>query len=111
MPKDSGRWHRQGPQLIRHQRTERWLDHAGWRLSVPDLRECLEAGGLRDAAGRFAQGDHQREDSLQQPAGPGGLLIPLDGGAFATDASANITSRWEPMFDAALLASSSRRAD
>ena len=28
----------------------RYLDYAGWRLSLPDLRECLEAGGLRDAA-------------------------------------------------------------
>ena len=78
----SGRWHRQRSQQDRHQRTGRYLDYAGWRLCLPDLRECLEAGGLCDAlrdgverAGRFAQGDHEREDPLQQPAGFGGILI------------------------------------
>jgi hypothetical protein len=34
---------------------------------------ALEAGGLRDAAERFAQGDHQREDSLNSPQGLAGF--------------------------------------
>src|SRR5262249_27928766 len=42
-----------------------------------------EAGGLRRSVRRFARGGHQRDHSLQQPAGPGGLLSRLDGGALA----------------------------
>ena len=75
VPEGSGRRHRQGAQRNRDQRPGRQLAHAGWCVSLPDLRQCRETGGLRDPAGRFAQRDHQREDSLQQPAGPGGILI------------------------------------
>ena len=75
MPEGSGRRHRQGALWRRHQRPGRQLDHAGWCVSLPDLRQCRETGGLRDPAGRFAYRGHQREDSLQQPAGPGGILI------------------------------------
>src|SRR5215470_762359 len=79
VPSGSGRRHRQGALRRRHQRPGRQLDHAGWRVSLPDLRQCRETGGLRHAAERVAQRDHQREDSLQQPAGPGGILISLNG--------------------------------
>src|SRR5262245_57714065 len=81
MPEGAGRWYRQRSQHNRHQRTGRQLDYAGWRLSLPDLRECREAGGLRDAPGRLARGVHQRQDPLQQPAGLGRILRRLDGGA------------------------------
>src|SRR5262249_35428625 len=79
VPQGSGRRHRQGTLWRRHQRAGRQLAHAGWRVPLPDLRQCCETGGLRHAAGRVAQRNHQREDSLQQPAGPGGILIPLHG--------------------------------
>src|SRR5262249_14615487 len=74
-----GNRHRQWALWRRHQPHERQLDHAGWRVSLPDLRQRRETGGLRHAAERVTQRDHQREDSLQQPAGPGGILIALDG--------------------------------
>jgi hypothetical protein len=64
-PEGPGRWHLPSDQFNREQRTERQLAVAGWRLFLPDLRECREAGGLRDAARRFAQADHHHENSLQ----------------------------------------------
>ena len=75
VPESSGRWHGQGSLRRHHQRPERQLDHAGRRISVSDLRECLETGGLRHSTGWLAQRSHQREDSLQQPAGIGGVLM------------------------------------
>jgi hypothetical protein len=74
MPKGSGRRNGQRSQHHRHQRTERLLDYGGRSLSLPDLRKCLETAGLRHAAGRVAPGDHQGENSLQQPAGLSGIL-------------------------------------
>src|SRR5271170_5162580 len=55
--------------------TERHVAVAKRRLSVPELRERLETGGLRRPAGWFARRDHQREYSVQQPTGLGGILI------------------------------------
>src|ERR671915_818651 len=46
-PEGPGRWHLPSDQFNREQRTERQLAVAGWRLFLPDLRECREAGGLR----------------------------------------------------------------
>jgi hypothetical protein len=82
----SGRRHGQSSQHHRHQRTKRLLDYSGWSLSLPNLRKRLDARGLRHSVRRVAPGNHQGENSLQQPAGLGGVLIPLNDGAFATDA-------------------------
>ncbi len=50
------------------------LAHAGWRLSLPDLRECVETGGVCHGTGRYPERSHQRGNSLQQPARLGGIL-------------------------------------
>ena len=42
----------------------RQLAHARWRLSLPDLWECLEAGGLRYQARRLIRGDYQCRNPL-----------------------------------------------
>ncbi len=74
-----GRWHLQGALWRRQQRPERQLGFAGWRLSLPDLRERLEAGRVRHQTGWLAGGGYQRRDPLQQPGGVGGILIRLHG--------------------------------
>jgi hypothetical protein len=76
-----GRWHLQGALRRRQQRPERQLGFAGWRLSLPDLREHLEAGRVRYQTGWLAGGGDQRRDSLQQPGGFDGILISLHGDA------------------------------
>ncbi len=48
----------------REQRPQRQLDVPGRRVPVPDLRQRLEADGLRRPAGRVAQRGHQRGDPL-----------------------------------------------
>jgi hypothetical protein len=75
VPEGSGRRHLQGTCWRRQQRTERHLAYTGRHLSLPDLRERFETGGLLRPAGWFAQRDHKREYSIQQPAGPDGILI------------------------------------
>ena len=60
----------------RRQRPERHLVNARRCLSLPDLRERLETGGLRRPTGWFARPGHQREHSVQQPAGLDRILIP-----------------------------------
>src|SRR5262245_176705 len=81
VPEGSGRRHRQGAQRNRDQRPGRQLAHTGWRLSLPDLRECRETGGLCHSAGRLSQGDCRRKDSVQQPTGSGGILMRRQRGA------------------------------
>jgi hypothetical protein len=39
----------------------------------------IQTDRVPDAAGRFAGGDHQRRDPVQQLAGVGELLIPFNG--------------------------------
>ena len=75
VPESSRRWHLQGDRRHRRHRLERYVAVARRRLSVPDLRERLETSGLRRPAGWFARRDHQREYSVQQPTGLGGILI------------------------------------
>ena len=60
----------------RRHRPERHLVNARRCLSLPDLRERLETGGLRRPTGWFARRGHQREHSVQQPAGLDQILIP-----------------------------------
>jgi hypothetical protein len=67
-------------QQRRHQRPKRQLDLARRRLPVPDLCERLEAGRIPDSAARRGRRSHQRDDPLQQPAGPRGLLDSDGGG-------------------------------
>jgi urease accessory protein len=81
MPDCRGRWHLQRALWRRQQRPERQLGIAGWRLSLPDLRERLETGRVRYQAGWLAGGSYQRGDPVQQPGGFGGILSPLYGDA------------------------------
>jgi hypothetical protein len=76
VPESKWRWHLPSAQRNRQQRPERHLDHAGRRLRVPDLRERLEASGLRRSVGRVVERDHHRKHPVQQPAGFGRILIP-----------------------------------